>query len=76
MTAVQQKIERLIASCSWCGVENDVTLARQLLPVFCRECGHRADVPRVSCDCDECLLNRRNPADLSQSFLASERVVG
>lgn len=37
-------------SCSWCDTLNE------LLPgeaVFCRVCGHRADLPRMECDCGE-----------------------
>ena len=44
--------------CSWCGSANDLTPARQLLPVWCVACGHRADVPKAVCDCPDCLPAR------------------
>ena len=37
-------------SCSWCHATNQMTGG----PVFCRDCGHRADVPRLDCDCPRC----------------------
>jgi hypothetical protein len=36
-------------TCSWCHEENDVSQP----PVFCK-CGHRADLPRIECDCPKC----------------------
>ena len=35
-------------SCSWCHAFNPTT-AR-----WCAACGHRADVPRLACDCPPC----------------------
>ena len=40
-------------SCSWCNELNDVTAP----PVFCRSCGHRADVARMFCNCEHCTQN-------------------
>jgi hypothetical protein len=37
-------------SCSWCHEVNDVTAG----PGRCKVCGHRADVPRLECDCSRC----------------------
>lgn len=51
-------------SCSWCHELNELTDARNpftglLLPVYCRNCGHRGDSARIWCDCPRCetLLN-------------------
>lgn len=38
-------------SCSWCGQLNEV--AGETWP-WCKYCGHRADVPRLSCTCYAC----------------------
>jgi hypothetical protein len=38
-------------SCSWCNTMNDVTEGRA---VYCADCGHRADVLRIACDCRKC----------------------
>lgn len=43
-----------------------ICLAAQLLPVFCAQCGHRADVPRTICDCGEC-LDLRGLAEASRA---------
>jgi hypothetical protein len=39
-------------SCSWCSESNDVSGG----PTYCRNCGHRADVPRLECTCPKCSL--------------------
>ena len=41
-------------SCNWCHTLNEI----KGLPWgdFCSNCGHRADLPRTECDCDECNL--------------------
>jgi predicted amidophosphoribosyltransferase len=39
--------EGLVVSCSWCHRAVPISDRRQ----FCPECGHRADVARVDCDC-------------------------
>lgn len=39
----------LLVSCSWCHETNDVTRFR-----ICATCGHRADLPRMDCDCERC----------------------
>lgn len=36
-------------TCSWCHELNDVSTGR-----FCTRCGHRADLPRMECDCPRC----------------------
>lgn len=42
-------------SCSWCHAMNDITAAIATgQKVLCGECGHRADVCRLECDCPEC----------------------
>lgn len=38
-------------SCSWCHEMNDVGE----LPTWCSSCGHRADLPRMECNCPVCL---------------------
>lgn len=50
-------------SCSWC---HHVNVIRQS-PTFCADCGHRADVARLSCDCPKCAMGRGGPFDLPQS---------
>jgi hypothetical protein len=37
-------------TCSWCHELVDVTGA----PTLCPNCGHRADVSRLDCDCPAC----------------------
>ena len=41
-----------VRSCSWCHTEN--TVAAVASPCLCRSCGHRADLPRLWCDCERC----------------------
>lgn len=43
-------------SCSWCGAMNVVPWEYQSAgqPVTCKGCSHRADLPRVWCDCPAC----------------------
>lgn len=43
----RESVEKLV-SCSWC--ENLNAEGRK----FCANCGHRADLPRVKCDCPKC----------------------
>lgn len=40
---------RVNKSCSWCHVMNPFEPG-----TYCRECGHRADVPRLECNCQQC----------------------
>ena len=42
-------------SCSWCNTLNEGK--------YCRECGHRADLPRMWCDCSQC-----KPTDETSTF--------
>ena len=44
------KVKKQI-SCSWCHESSDAQAGRKL---FCWSCGHRADVPRMECDCRKC----------------------
>lgn len=37
-------------SCSWCHEANEIGGGA----VYCRNCGHRADVPLAECDCRQC----------------------
>jgi hypothetical protein len=50
---------RVFATCSWCHASNRI----DDVPVICRQCGHRADVCRLECDCPRCLPNDRHPLD-------------
>ncbi len=43
---------KVTVTCSWCHEGNEKP--RGVLKVFCWSCGHRADVPRVQCDCRKC----------------------
>lgn len=36
-------------SCSWCHEPNDLNVS-----TTCGTCGHRADLPRMACDCNHC----------------------
>jgi hypothetical protein len=36
-------------TCSWCHELYDLSAVR-----FCTHCGHRADLPRMDCDCQRC----------------------
>jgi hypothetical protein len=43
---------KLSVSCSWCHEFNE--LRNDGSKVYCWNCAHRADVPRVQCDCRKC----------------------
>ena len=43
--------------CSWCHTMNATRMTenyKEIQVTFCKECGHRADVPRMECDCPRC----------------------
>lgn len=44
-------------TCSWCHTSNVLNH----YPTYCR-CGHRADLPRLDCDCPTCRGPARSPA--------------
>jgi DNA-directed RNA polymerase subunit RPC12/RpoP len=44
---------RIIRSCSWCGIENEILSNDH--PVYCHKCGHRTDTSRMTCDCVRCV---------------------
>lgn len=47
-------------SCSWCHEMNDISPnITHGVAIYCRNCGHRADVARVDCDCRNCKATRR-----------------
>jgi hypothetical protein len=47
--------ERVPVSCSWCSHLNDVTASRKDGTLTnCGACRHRADQPRIDCDCEAC----------------------
>lgn len=56
---------RQSVSCSWCHEMNSLD---QPAPVVCVSCGHRADVPRVDCDCPKC-----RPTDEDRARQKAER---
>ena len=43
-------------TCSWCHESNRLSIEGSggIEPAFCKTCGHRADVPRLLCDCGQC----------------------
>jgi hypothetical protein len=43
---------KVILTCSWCHEPNQKPKNGGKL--FCFNCAHRADVPRVDCDCRKC----------------------
>jgi hypothetical protein len=48
-------------TCSWCHRLNIIDpVAEQRR--YCPDCGHRADVPRLECDCSRCGAGRE-PGD-------------
>ena len=52
-------------SCSWC---HELAWDDDLQWPYCKHCGHRADLPRVQCDCPACALElglsqSREPAE-------------
>lgn len=49
---------RFLVSCSWCHEANKVQCGQK---VYCWSCGHRADVPRVDCDCRKCRMRVVEP---------------
>lgn len=48
-------------SCSHCHAENPVGTTH------CRSCGHRADLPRMGCDCPKC-----RPVDFPPGYLGAD----
>jgi hypothetical protein len=59
--------ERVLVSCSWCSHLNDVTASRKDgTPTFCGACRHRADLPRIDCDCAAC-SNPQQPQRLTEA---------
>lgn len=42
---------RRFSTCSWCHELNHIEWGKA---VFCWSCGHRADRPRMLCDCSQC----------------------
>ena len=38
-------------TCSWCHELDEMKQG----PTLCKKCGHRADLPRLECDCRRCL---------------------
>lgn len=44
---------RTLRTCGWCNTENEIHLDD--VPVYCKKCGHRADVSRLACDCQRCM---------------------
>jgi len=44
---------RFARTCGWCHTENEIP--SDGCPVYCRKCGHRADISRMACDCIRCL---------------------
>jgi hypothetical protein len=45
----------IVHTCSWC---EDRTPAPLGTDVTCPRCGHRADLPRLACDCGACASRR------------------
>jgi len=53
-------------SCSWCHKINALTVTG---PSFCEQCEHRADLPRMNCDCPKC-RRTESPKDASGNRIA------
>jgi len=51
---------RYFQSCSWCDELNEMRVAGgdagDPSPIFCSNCGHRADLARMQCDCSACRI--------------------
>lgn len=47
----------IVVSCSWCHESNEAEMGG----VLCSNCGHRADVARVDCDCGKCSRESADP---------------
>ena len=45
------RLRKVKQSCSWCHEANELNPEGK---TYCWSCGHRADVPRVDCDCRKC----------------------
>jgi hypothetical protein len=43
---------RRFRNCGFCHTENEIPIDGHV--VYCRKCGHRADVSRLACDCKKC----------------------
>ena len=46
---------KITVTCPWCEEESEKKKG-DTLKLFCWSCGHRADVPKVECDCRRCLV--------------------
>lgn len=57
------KMASLSQSCSWCDELNVIPLELGAPAVYCSNCGHRADVARLYCDCSRCRKVVVNPAE-------------
>jgi hypothetical protein len=42
---------KVTVTCSWCHASHDNTYGQT---DYCNNCGHRADLPRLQCDCEKC----------------------
>jgi hypothetical protein len=51
-------VKKKTVGCSWCHEANEVKDDRK---VYCWSCAHRADVPRVECDCRRCRTDHIAP---------------
>lgn len=55
---------KVLLDCPWCHEENELRKDRagaggsERGRVFCWSCAHRADVPRVQCDCRKCRVKQ------------------
>jgi hypothetical protein len=48
------RFESFTMTCSWCGEGNEYLVR----PLYCWNCGHRADLARTVCDCIVCRERR------------------
>jgi hypothetical protein len=51
-------MRKIRVSCDWCHEVNECPCNEK---TFCWSCAHRADVPRVDCDCRKCRMKVVEP---------------
>ncbi len=62
-----------IRPCSWCHEGNECPRGEL---VWCANCGHRADVPRLLCNCSVCLTIKGTKERIERERAARQRRAG
>lgn len=59
---------RVLVTCSWCHESNELDRVRK---TYCFNCAHRADVPRIECDCRRCRMRSAEKAERGKARAAA-----